>query len=236
MRSYNLLYSKIWKQVVAMTAVPICLIIPFLIFITQFKNLSETLFFVFTYAGLGVIILFTLYVIFKQAMVLVTITINGDGLEIIFSKRTIFNWIDRKHILLENIEYVSDDVDLNHNARKFFTLKLKDERGKIILTAPKKAPEEEMEAFSLELSNAIEQFNSHNTKLQAPIKKGSFYAGKFLTFLTWLFTALAILVTIMKILKPSSVAWYRIIWIYVFSASMVINYFSVKKKQTEKNL
>ena len=59
-------------------------------------------------------------------------------------------------------------------------MKIKDENGKIILTAPKKAPSEEMESFSLELSNAIENFNSQLSGLKpGAIKKGSFYTGAF---------------------------------------------------------
>jgi hypothetical protein len=219
-----------------MTAVPVCLIVPFLLFLTQYKNLTDTVFYVSVYTGLAVIILFTLYLVFKQAMVPATIGIKKDGLEIVFSKKTIFNWTHRKYILFENIEYVSDDVDLNFNARKFFTLKVKDENGKIILTAPKKAPSEEMESFSLELSNAIEDFNSQFSGVKPrAIKKGSFYTGAFGKFFTLFSIAAVIVVTIIKIAKPSNVEWYRVIWVYVLAASWLINFYSVKKKQTTEN-
>ena len=154
---------------VAMTAVPACTIIPFILFLTQFKNISEITSYIIIYAGLGVIILFTLYILFKHAMVPVTLTVSSDALEIIFARRSLFNWTGRKYILLRDLEFVSDDVDENHSGRKFFTLKIKDEPGKIILIAPKKTPAEEMEAFSSELSDAIEQFNNYNNNVQKPI-------------------------------------------------------------------
>ena len=53
-------------------------------------------------------------------------------------------------------------------------------------------------------------------------------------FLTWVFVSVAILVTVIKIVKPSSVEWYRMLWVYVLAASWLINFYSVKKKQTER--
>ena len=234
MRSYTLLYSKIWKQVVAMVAVPLLIILPFTLMLTRYKNLNDAILLVMSFLIMGVMILLTLYAVFKQAMVQAEIKIIKEGLQITFKRKTLFNWHDEKFISFNNLVFVSDDIDIN-NSREFFTLKVKGESGKMILIAPKKAPKGEIENFSLELSAAVEQYNVSHPGLFSPIKTGSFYAGKFAIILSWLLIAAAFLSTIIKIINPSSVEWYRLLWLYVIAASWLANFYVVKKKQRQRN-
>ena len=234
MRSYTLLYTKIWKQVVAMVAVPVLIIFPSILLVTRYKNLSDTIILIFSFAIMGVMILATLYVVFKQAMVKTDIKITKEGLQIVFKRRTLLNWQEEKFIHLNQLAFVSDDIDMN-NSREFFTLKVKGDTGKIILIAPKKAPEGEIENFSLELATAVEEYNATHSSIHTPIKTGSFYTGKFAIVLNWLLVGVAIVSTIIKIINPSSVEWYRLLWLYLIAASWLANFYFVKKKQTQKN-
>lgn len=234
MRSYTLLYSKIWKQVVAMVAVPLLIIFPFTAVIIRYKNLNYTTLLILSFVAMGIMILATLYVVFKQAMVATEIKISREGLQIIFKRKTLFNWQKEKFIPFNHLAFVSDDIDKN-NSREFFTLKVKGETGKIILIAPKKAPKGEIESFSSELITTVEEYNATHDSLSAPIKTGSFYTGKFAIVLNWLLIVVAILSTIIKIISPSSVEWYRLIWLYIITAFWLANFYFVKKKQTEKN-
>lgn len=229
MRSYTLLYSKIWKQVVAMVSVPVITMIPFIYFLTQYKDLNDTILFIIIYAALGLIILLTLFVVFKQAHVPAQIAINKRAIEIHFKKRTLFNWADSKQIPLDMIEFVSDDIDINHNGRQFFTIKVKNEWGRIILIEPRKAPPMEIEEFSMALAQAVEQFNQTNL-LSASIRKGSFYTGRFGKILTIIFIAVALAVTIIEIVKPSSIKWYRLVWLYILAAYWAINFFVARQR------
>jgi hypothetical protein len=234
MRSYTLLYSKIWKQIVAMVTVPLLIIFPFILILSQYKNLSDAVIFTLIGAAMGVMILLTLYGVFKQAMVQSEIKITNVGLQIVFKRKTLFNWHQEKFISFNNLVFVSDDIDINNN-REFFTQKVKGETGKMILIAPKKAPKGEIENFSLELSATVEQYNASHPGSSSPIKTGSFYRGKFAIILNWLFVGAAILSTIIKIINPSSVEWYRLLWLYVISASWLANFYIVKKKQRQEN-
>ena len=234
MRSYTLLYSKIWKQVVSMIAVPVATIIPFILILTQYQNLSDTVAFIIIYAAFGIIILISLYVVFKQAMVPVKITIHDWGFEFFFKRKTLFNWQAKKDIAYSDIEFVSGDEDINNNSRKFFTIKVKNEWGKIILIAPRKTPPEEMEEFSLRFSNAVERFNQQNVSVITPIRRRSFYTGRFAKILSWIFIGAAVVATIIKIADPSRIEWYRMIWLYVLAASWLANIYTVKKKQKRK--
>lgn len=234
MQSYTLLYSKIWKQVVSMVVVPVFTIIPFILVLTQYKNLDDTTVFILIYAALAVIILLTLFVVFKQAHVPVVITIHDSEIEIVFKRKTLFNWLVKKNIPLSQVEYVSDDEDVNHNSRKFFTIKLKNEWGKIILVALKKTPANETEQFSLELVNAVEQFNSQNKNISAPIRRGSFYTGFFAKAFTYIFIAVVVIVTIIKITDPSKIEWYRIVWIYILATSWFANFYYATRREKRK--
>jgi hypothetical protein len=228
MRSYTLLYTKIWKQVVAMVAVPVLIIFPSILLVTRYKNLSDTFILIFSFVIMGVMILTTLYVVFKQAMVKTDIKITKEGLQIVFKRRTLFNWQEEKFIHLNQLAFVSDDIDMN-NSREFFTLKVKRETGKIILIVPKKAPEGEIENFSLELATVVEEYNATHSSVHTPIKTGSFYTGKFAIALNWLLIFMAILSTFVKIINPSSVEWYRLLWLYLITASWLANFYFVKK-------
>src|SRR5687768_4599427 len=234
MQSHTLLYSKIWKQVVSMVLVPVFTIIPFILILTKYQNLNDTTVFILIYAALAVIILLTLFVVFKQAHVPAVITIHDSEIEIVFKRRTIFNWLNKKNIPLSQVEYFSDDEDINHGSRKFFTIKLKNEWGKIILVALKKTPADETEQFSMELANAVEQFNSQNENISAPIRRGSFYTGSFAKAFTYIFIAIVIITTIIKIADPSKIAWYRMIWIYVVATSWCANFYYASRREKLK--
>jgi hypothetical protein len=234
MRGYTLLYSKIWKQVVAMVAIPPLIIVPFILILSEYQTLSDAIVFLLIGVAMVIMILLTLYVVFKQAMVKADIKIVGEGLQIIFKRKTVFNWQKERFIPFSDFVFLSDDIDMN-NGREFFTLKVKGETGKIILIAPKKAPEGEIENFSSELAAAVEEYNANHPGLYAPVKTGSFYTGKFAIILNWLFIIVAVLSTVIKIINPSSVEWYRLAWLYVIAGSWLANFYFVKKKQTQKN-
>lgn len=230
MRSYTLLYSKIWKQVVAMIAVPILTIIPFILILTLYQDLSDTIVFIAIFAFMGVMILLTLYVVFRQAMVAVAITINDSAIEIYFKNKTIFNWIRKKEILLSDVEFVSDDEDVAHNSRRFFTIKSRKETGKIILLAPRNMSPGEGEAFSLELNTAVENFNQQGITANSPIRQVSFFTGGFAKILTICFIIIMVIATIIKIIDPSKIEWYKLVWMYVLAASWFANVFIAKRK------
>jgi hypothetical protein len=234
MRTYSLLYSKTWKQVVAMIAVPLLIIYPSIVILISYKNLSDITILIFSFLIMGVMILATLYFVFKQAMVETDIKISKEGLQIVFKRKTLFNWQSEKNIPFHQLAFVSDDIDIN-NRRQFFTLKVKDETGKIILIAPKKAPEGEIENFSMELAEAVDEYNATHSNVYTPIKTGSFYTGNFAIVLNWVLAGTTILSTIVKIINPSSVEWYRLLWLYVITASWLANFYFVKKKQMQKD-
>lgn len=217
-----------------MVAVPLLVILPATFIIIRYKTLSDAVLLILVFMLMGIMILLTLYVVFKQATAPADITINKEGLQILFTRKTLFNWEQKKFIPFHQLAFVSNDTDVNNN-REFFTLKVKGETGKIILIAPKKAPKGEIENFSLELTAAVADYNANHSSLSAPIKTGSFYTGKFAIILNWLLVASAILGTVIKIINPSSVEWYRLLWLYVIAASWLANFFIVKKKQTQRD-
>ena len=217
-----------------MVTIPPLIIVPFILILSKYKTLSDAMVFSLIGVAMAIMILLTLYVVFKQAMVLADITINKKGLEIVFKTKTLFNWQKERFIPFSSLAFVSDDIDLN-NSREFFTLKVQGETGKIILIAPKKAPEGEIENFSSELAEAVEVYNASHGSLSKPIKTGSFYTGKFAIVLNWLLIVVAVISTIIKIINPSSVEWYRLIWLYAIAASWLANFYFVKKKQTQKS-
>src|SRR5690348_10857102 len=121
MRSYTLLYSKIWKQVLAMVTIPLLIIMPFILILSKYKTLSDAIVFLFISVAMAIMILLTLYVVFKQAMVEANIKILKEGLEIVLKRKTVFNWQQERFISFNNFAFVSDDIDMN-NGREFFTL------------------------------------------------------------------------------------------------------------------
>ena len=217
-----------------MVAVPLLIILPSTAVIIRYKNLDDLTLLVLSFLIMGVMILVTLYVVFKQAMVESYVSITGEGLQIVFKRRTLFNWKYEKLIPFGDLAFVSDDIDTN-NSREFFTLKVKGETGKIILIAPKKAPQGEMENFSLELAAAVKAYNANYPAIDTRIKTGSFYTGKFAIILNWVLIIAAVFFTVVKIMNPSSVDWYRLVWLYVVAGSWLANFYFVKKKQTQKN-
>jgi hypothetical protein len=111
--------------------------VPFILILSKYKALSDTMVFILIGVAIVIMILLTLYVVFKQAMVEANIKIVREGLQLVFKRKTVFNWPQERFISFNNLAFVSDDIDMNNN-REFFTLKVKGETGKIILIAPKK--------------------------------------------------------------------------------------------------
>src|SRR5688500_688304 len=98
MRGYTLLYSKIWKQVVAMVAIPPLIIVPFILILSKYKTLSDAIVFLLIGVAMIIMVLLTLYVVFKQAMVEADIKIAREGLQLVFKRKTVFNWQKERFI------------------------------------------------------------------------------------------------------------------------------------------
>ena len=70
-----------------MVAVPLLIILPSTAVIIRYKNLNDLTLLVLSFLLMGVMILVTLYVVFKQAMVESYVSITGEGLQIVFKKK-----------------------------------------------------------------------------------------------------------------------------------------------------
>lgn len=234
MHHYTLLYSKIWKQVASMILVPVCLIIPLILILSHYPHLTDAAVFIIIFAALGIIILVTLYFVFKQAHLPVEVSIESSEMHFRFKRKSLFNRRSTKTVGLDEISFFTDDEDVINSDRRFFTIKLKSEWGKIILLSPKKANPEEMEAFATQLSNVIEQYNLQNQYTASPIKQESFYTTGFSKTLTYIFVAIIVAATIIKVVDSSKLDWYRIVWMYVLSGAWFTNIYIARKKENAR--
>ena len=217
-----------------MIIVPVVLIIPFVLILSEYPNLNDTLVLIIIFAALAVIILLTLYVVFKQAHVPVEVSINASEIEFRFKRKTLFNWETKKNIALKQIQFFTDDEDVMHSNRRFFTIQLKNEWGKIILLSAKHAKPEDVGTFAEELSTAIQKYNSQNETQGFAITEGSFYNSNFSKLLTYCLIAVIIIATVVKIFDSTKIDWYRISWMYVLAGAWFANIYVGEKKANAK--
>jgi hypothetical protein len=232
MKTFTLIYSETGKQVWALILIPLGLTAVYLTFLEVF-GYSVIPFLLSVCLFIGTVALTMLWVMNRVVNLPVKLTVSEDKL--VFELKHSNFLYRHKHfeVRLENIVYLTEDVNTQNDYRTYFNIKTRQPSKTIFVMQPRALGDKQIAEFSSLLHAYIGRYNQKpGIPPAAKIKEGSFYDAKWALVLTYFTYALVAIVTI-GLFSGWKIEWYKALQVYALSAAWLMAYHANANKKAK---
>lgn len=232
MRTFTLIYSETGKQVWALILIPVSITTVYITFLEVF-GYSVIPFLLSVCLFIGIVALTMLWIMNRVVNLPAKVTVLEDRL--LFELKHSNFLYRQKHfeVPLENIVYLTEDVNTQNDYRTYFNIKTLNPSKTIFVMQPRMVADKQIAEFSSLLHSYIDRYNQKpGIAPAAKIREGSFYDAKWALVLTCFIYALVAGVSI-ALFSGWTIAWYKALQVYVLSAIWLMAYHTNAHKKVK---